>query len=268
MGIVSGREKYKRKNMKKVSFILTTYNCIKTLKTTIDSILIQEYSEIEIVIADGGSTDGTLDLIKQYKNRLVSCGRNDRLIWKSEPDRGIYDAMNKGYHMCSGDIVVFFNDCLAHPHVVEHMVGAIESGGEFCVGAHADLVYVNDGKIVRFWHMGIGSFREGWMPGHPTLYLKREVYEKCGLYDTSYKCSADYEFMLRCLYGQEARLVYVPEVIVKMYYGGTSTQGLKSYMLSLWEGHQGLKKNGIKGAFIIDIRRTLKVLRQFKTKKS
>lgn len=118
-------------------------------------------------------------------------------------------------------------------------------------------------RVVREWRMGRGCFRQGWMPGHPTLYLKREVYEQCGLYDTSYKCSADYEFMIRALYGREDKLAYVPEVIVGMYYGGTSTQGLGSYLVSLKEGHAGLKKNGIKGAWWIDIRRTCKVLGQF-----
>lgn len=101
------------------------------------------------------------------------------------------------------------------------------------------------------------------MLGHPTLYLKREVYEQCGLYDTSYKCSADYEFMVRALYGREDKLAYVPEVIVGMYYGGTSTQGLGSYLVSLKEAHAGLRKNSIKGAWLIDIRRTWKVLGQF-----
>ena len=112
--------------------------------------------------------------------------------------------------------------------------------------------------------MGNGRFKDGWMPGHPTLYVKREVYEKYGLYDTEYRCSADYEFMLRAFYGKEDRLAYVPKTIVKMFYGGTSTGGLKNYLVSLSEAHMALKKNHIRMAFLIDIKRSIKVLKQFK----
>lgn len=218
----------------------------------------QDYPNIEIVIKDGGSTDGTRELIECY-NRQVG----GRLVWKSESDHGIYEAMNDGYQMSGGDIIVFFNDVLLHKAVVSHMVKAIEDGGENCLGAHADLVYADGGKVVRYWQMGEGKIRQGWMPGHPTLYLKREVFERYGLYDTSYKVSADYEFMVRFLYGKENCLVYVPEVIVSMFYGGTSTQGLDGYLTSFREGHQALRKNGVKGAWLIDMRRTMRVLKQF-----
>lgn len=243
---------------KKVSLILTTYNCMENLKTTMSTILRQDYPNIEIVVVDGASSDGTKELIEEYGRQLGS-----RLIWKSEPDKGLYDAMNKGYQMSTGEIIAFFNDRFMYEHAVSDMIKAIEDFGTDCIGAHADLVYMDGDRVVREWRMGRGCFRQGWMPGHPTLYLKREVYEQCGLYDTSYKCSADYEFMIRALYGREDKLAYVPEVIVGMYYGGTSTQGLGSYLVSLKEGHAGLKKNGIKGAWWIDIRRTCKVLGQF-----
>jgi glycosyltransferase len=245
--------------MQKVSFILTTYNSNSNLIKTMSSILMQDYPSIEIVIKDGGSSDGTKDLIEKYGKELGS-----RLIWKSESDKGLYDAMNQGYGMSTGDIVVFFNDVLVHKSVVSHMVNAIEAGGEDCIGAHADLVYANGEKVIRYWHMGKGKIRQGWLPGHPTLYLKRKVYEKYGLFDTSYKGSADYEFMIRVLYGREEKLAYVPEMIVSMFYGGTSTRGIGGYLMSLREGHRGLKKNGVKFAFMIDIKRTVRVLKQFR----
>lgn len=246
-------------DQKKVSFILTTYNCIQYFQETIASILAQDYPAIEIVVKDGQSTDGTKELIASYAREL-----GNKLIWKSSADRGIYDAMNQGYQMSQGDIIVFFNDVLVHKSVVSHMVQAIESGGDDCIGAHADLIYADGDKVVRYWRMGKGKIRQGWMPGHPTLYLKREVYEEFGLYDASYQCSADYEFMVRALTGREQQLAYVPEMIVRMFYGGTSTQGLRNYFVSLREAHRALKSNGVRGALLADLRRTWKVMMQFR----
>ena len=249
-------------DMKKVSLILTTYNCKDHLDITLKSILEQDYPLIEVVIKDGGSTDGTLEVIQSYQERLT-----ERLIWVSEKDNGIYDAMNHGYQLSTGDVVTFFNDVFAKPSAVSKLMQAIEDGGENCLGAHADLVYMNsNGKIIRTWRMGKGRFARGWMPGHPTLYLKRSVYEEKGLYRTDYKCSADYEFMIRALYGKEQRLAYVPEIFVKMFYGGTSTGSLKSYWISLREGHDALRENEISilTAYWIDLQRILRVLFQFK----
>lgn len=229
---------------------------------TMASILAQDYPGIEIVVKDGQSTDGTKELIASYAREL-----GNKLIWKSSADRGIYDAMNQGYQMSQGDIIVFFNDVLVHKSVVSHMVQAIEVGGDDCVGAHADLIYADGDNVIRYWRMGKGTIRQGWMPGHPTLYLKRDVYEQYGLYDASYRCSADYEFMVRVLAGREQQLAYVPETIVRMFYGGTSTQGLNSYFVSLQEAHRALKSNGVKGALWADLRRTWKVMMQFKQAK-
>lgn len=244
--------------MEKVSFILTTYNSGSYFKNTIESIIEQDYPSIEIVIKDGGSTDGTVERIRQYAEQL-----GDRLVWLSGQDGGIYDAMNQGFKRSTGDIIVFFNDVLAGREAVTCMVQAIREGGEMCEGAHADLIYADGERVVRRWKMGKGCFRQGWMPGHPTLFVKRRVYEEYGLYDTTYKCSADYEFMIRAFYGREDRLAYVPKTIVKMFYGGTSTGGISNYLVSLKEGHAALKKNHIRGALWIDIRRIWKVLLQF-----
>ena len=115
----------------------------------------------------------------------------------------------------------------------------------------------------RDWKMGTGTIRNGWMPGHPTLYLQREIYEKYGAYDSSYRCSADYEFMVRILKTGDVKLSYVPVTVLRMYYGGTSTGGIKSYIISLREAHKALKSNGIQHAMIIDIKRSIKVLMQF-----
>ena len=244
----------------KVSLILTTYNCIENLKRTLESIEMQDYPKIEIVIIDGQSTDGTVDVIREYEKQSKF-----EVKWLSEKDQGIYDAMNKGYRMSTGEVIAFFNDLFLSEHVVKWMVEAIDRGN--CEGAHADLIYATDEKVIRYWKMGEGNIRQGWMPGHPTLYLKREVYEKYGLYDITYRCSADYEFMVRILKNNEVKLTYVPVTILRMYYGGTSTNSMGSYWLSLKEAHQALVSNGVRNAWVIDFIRTLRVLWQFVRKR-
>lgn len=243
--------------MKKVSLILTTFNSADNLKKTLQSIEKQDYLNIEVIIKDGGSTDGTLEVIKEYQTNstLDICA-------KSQKDTGIYDAMNQGYAMSTGDVIAFFNDEFVINSAITKLVQAMEAEAD-CVGVHADLVYRDGEKIVRTWKMGNGNIYQGWLPGHPTMFLKRDVYEKYGLYDTSYRISADYEFMIRFLKEKENYLAYLPETVISMFYGGTSNNGLRNYIQSLLEGHRALKKNHIRFAWWIDFQRTIRVLRQF-----
>ena len=260
--------------MQKVSLLITTYNVKDHLSVTLDSIRAQDYVSIEAVIVDGGSQDGTLDVIREFAAHYpASESRSDgnrtddptalRVRWVSEPDRGLYDAMNKAWSMCSGDIVAVCNDRLCTSDAVTKLVEAIERGGRDCIGAHADLVYMDGERVVRTWHMGEGRLADGWMPGHPTLFLKREVYEKYGIYDIGYRCAADYEFMVRFLKDEKNHLAYVPEVLVAMFYGGTSNAGLSNYLVSFKEGYMALKKNGVPHPLLITVKRTFRVLRQF-----
>lgn len=241
----------------KVSLILTTYNCRDQLDQTLCSIQKQDYENLEVIIKDGGSEDGTLDIIQNYLVQGMS------IIWKSQRDQGIYDAMNQGYSLSSGEIIAFFNDQFTQNNAVSLLVNAIREGGDDCIGAHADLIYTDGDRIIRSWHMGKGRISHGWMPGHPTLYLKRVIFEQYGIFDTRYKIAADYEFMIRFLYSNEERLAYVSKILVKMYYAGTSTNGLGSYLLSLHEGYQALVKNGVRHARWVSIWRTIRVLKQF-----
>lgn len=248
--------------MYKVSLILTTYNCAENLKSTLDSIEKQDYPNIEIIVKDGMSTDSTIEIIREHQKRSKY-----PLIYQLDKDAGLYDAMNRGIKLSTGDIVAIFNERFLEPAAVSKLISAIEKGdvdGD-CryVGAHCDLYYMDGEKIVRKWKMGQGYIGQGWMPGHPTLFLKREIYEKYGLYNTKYMISADYEFMTRFLKNPDNRLAYVPEVLVGMYYGGTSTNGAGSYLKSLKEGHQALKENNYSHAWLIDLKRTLRVLKQF-----
>lgn len=244
--------------MKTVSLILTTYNSAENLSRTLQSIDMQDYPQIEVNIKDGGSTDGTIAIIKDYGEH----GKY-RLNWTSCKDKGIYDAMNQGYALAGGEIIVFFNDRFLYVSAVSGMMKQIEENPD-CIGVHADLVYAADGRVIRYWKMGPQkSLYAGWMPGHPTLFLKREVYEQYGLYDDSYKIAADYEFMVRFLKDKKNRLAYLPEIIIEMYYGGTSTSGFGSYWLSLKEGYRALRSNKVKGALWISGIRTCRVLLQF-----
>lgn len=255
----------------KVSLLVTTYNVEYNLGITLESIEAQDYVDIEIVIVDGQSTDGTLDVIREfagrYTNKDALDSPSDRgsisVRWISEPDSGLYDAMNKAWCMCTGDIVAVCNDKLYTPDAVSKLVHAIEEGGENCVGAHADLVYVDGERVIRTWHMGEGKLSNGWMPGHPTLFLKREVYERYGIYDTGYRCAADYEFMVRFLKDERNHLAYVPEVLIAMFYGGTSNAGLRNYLVSFMEGYRALKKNEVPHPLMVTLKRTIRVLRQF-----
>ena len=247
--------------MKKVSVILCSYNSKEHMCQTLDTVLQQDYPIVEVVVADGGSDDGTLESLFQYQILFAQKGKE--LKWKSEPDQGIFDAMNKGYQNSTGEIIVFLNDLMIGENVISRMVSAIEENKEGCIGAHSDLVYASEKRIIRYWKMGEGRIQQGWMPGHPTLYLRREVYEKYGLYKTEYRCSADYEFMVRVLKDEKNRLAYVPGITVQMYYGGTSTGGFHAYWTSLVEGHSALKENGIHFAWLVDVKRTCRLLMQF-----
>ncbi len=242
--------------------LVTVYNAEENLAATLQSIEEQVYQNIEVVIVDGGSTDGTVALIRQFENRTADRAGLS-LRWVSERDQGLYDAMNKAYRLSTGDIIAVCNDRLCEPEAVSSLAAAVEAGGEGCVGAHSDLVYVEGERIIRRWHMGEGKLSQGWMPGHPTLFLKREIYEKYGLYDTSYRCAADYEFMVRFLKDEKNRLAYVPRVLVAMFYGGTSNAGLRNYLVSFQEGYQALKRNGVGFPLWITLRRSIKVLFQF-----
>ena len=240
----------------KVSVITTTYNDAEHLEHVVEQVRKQDYENIEYIIIDGASTDRTPEVIARAAEIF-----GDRFHYLSEPDKGIYDAINKGIRLSTGDVIGCCFDEYTGPDVITKLVTAIEKEGTD--GVHADLDYRKDGKVVRKWRQGQGNLRTGWMPGHPTLYLRREVYETYGYYKDDYKVSADYEFMVRILKDHRVTLAYIPEVLIHMSYGGTSNQSLSSYLLSLKEGHRALKENKVSFAWLTDFCRILRVLRQF-----
>ena len=242
----------------KVSVVTTTYNDIENLKRILAEVKKQTYPNIEHIIVDGGSTDGTVELLKELEEKEPG-----RISWMSEKDNGIYDAINKGICMATGDIVGCCFDRYADEGVLMRMVEIMEKEGTD--GVHGDLCYMDGDRIVRKWHQGQGVIRSGWMPGHPTLYLKKEVYDRFGLYRTDYRISGDYEFMVRILYKDKVKLSYIPEVLVYMSHGGTSTNSLGAYVESMLEGHRALKENGVHFAWFTDLCRVFRVLSQFVT---
>ena len=242
--------------MKKVSIITTTYNDSAALRKTVEQIKAQDYPNIEYIIVDGQSTDDTMEVIKEAE----SCF-GDRFQWISEKDKGIYDAINKGLKLATGDYIGLCFDQFAGNDVISKMVAVMEKEGTD--GVHGDLDYMEGDQIIRKWRQGQGNIRTGWMPGHPTLYLKREVYETYGFYKTDYRISADYEFMIRILKDGKVKLSYIPEVLIKMAHGGTSTKSLSAYLEGMREGNRALRENGVKFAFVTDMLRVLRVLKQF-----
>lgn len=240
----------------KVSVVTTTYNDIENLKRILAEVKKQTYSNIEHIIVDGGSTDGTVDLLKELEEKEPG-----RISWMSEKDNGIYDAINKGICMATGDIVGCCFDRYADEGVLMRMVEIMEKEGTD--GVHGDLCYMDGDRIVRKWHQGQGVIRSGWMPGHPTLYLKKEVYDRFGLYRTDYRISGDYEFMVRILYRKEVTLSYLPEILIYMSHGGTSTNSLGAYVESMMEGHRALVENHVPFAWVTDLCRVVRVLSQF-----
>ncbi|MCI8333889.1 MAG: glycosyltransferase [Lachnospiraceae bacterium] len=240
----------------KVSIVTTTYNDRENLEKIIRQVRSQDYENLEYIIVDGGSADGTLEVIREAQKDF-----GQRLKWISQPDKGIYDALNKGLKMSSGEILGCCFDEFAGPDVVAKMVDIMEREGTD--GVHGDLDYVDGDRVVRRWRQGQGKLVFGWMPGHPTLYLRRSVYENFGYYRTDYRISADYEFMIRILKDGKVRLSYLPEVLIRMSHGGTSTNSLRAYLAGMKEGHRALKENGIPMAAFTDFCRTLRVLAQF-----
>lgn len=240
----------------RVSVITTTYNDAANLGKIMEQVARQDYKNLEYIIVDGGSADGTHELIRKMEERMPG-----RVRWISEPDSGIYDAINKGIRLATGDIIGCCFDRYADENVISRMVEIMET--EESDGVHGDLCYMDGDRVVRKWHQGQGSIRSGWMPGHPTLYLRREVYERFGMYKTDYRIAADYEFMVRILYRKQVTLSYLPEILIYMSHGGTSTNGLRAYMESLKEGHRALRENKVPFACLTDLCRIFRVLVQF-----
>lgn len=244
----------------KISIITATYNSEKTLKDTLESVLKQNYKDYEHIIVDGLSKDSTIDIIKEYEPRYEG-----KLRYISEKDKGIYDAMNKGINIATGDIIGLLNsdDIYSSNDVLERINETIEN--KKCDGIYANLIFMDEetmSKPQRIWKSEKGSIYNGWHPAHPTLYLKKEVYNKIGLFNLKYRICADYDFMIRMLSNNDIKLEYLDKCLVYMRVGGTSTAGIKGYIKNLKEANIVLKDNKIKHPYIINTKRIIKTIYQ------
>lgn len=227
----------------KFTIITVCYNAEKYIKTCIESVLSQDYKDIEYIIVDGNSKDTTVDIIKSYGNSITK--------WISEPDKGLYDAMNKGLAMATGDVIGFISsdDVIAHPQVISTVARLIEEKKVDSV--FADVVHTKEkdlNKVIRLHHARnykLAHFEWGTMPAHLSFYAKKILYDKFGNFDTQFRICADYDLLMRFLYIQKVSHYYHPEVWVKMRTGGISNQGLKSIININKEIMVSCKKNKV-----------------------
>ena len=253
--------------MKKVSVITTTYKDAKHLSEIAYGLMEQSYPRIEYIIVDGGMDEETKNFVSEFETEF--CKEEQRsLIFISEPDLGIYDAINKGIRKATGDVIGTIFDRFTSKNAIETLMAAMEK--EHADGVHGDVTYVDEhDKVVRYYRMGPDAdVKKGWMPAHPTLYLKREVFETYGLYKADYRIAGDYEYVVRISKDKKLTFAYVPKVLVKMYYGGTSSGGLGAYIRSFSEGVRGLRENGVHPALLITLLRTVRVYLTFRKRKN
>lgn len=229
----------------KISVITAVFNCRETIDAMLDSVSRQDYGHIEHIVVDGASTDGTIEVLNARNNEI------DVLV--SERDQGIYYALNKGVRLATGDVIGFLHadDVFADNHVVSRIAAALVNPDVDAV--YGDLEYVSSarhGRVVRRWHAGDfsrGQLKWGWMPPHPTFYVRRAVYERFGLFDTKYRIAADYDLMLRFLGSGSVNPVYLSDVLVKMRLGGVSNRSIGNILRKSLEDYQALRHHGIGG---------------------
>ncbi len=227
----------------KVSIITVCYNSGKTLEQTIESVAAQDYPEIEHIIVDGGSKDNSLAIIEKNSNLIAK--------WISEPDRGMYDAMNKGIALATGDVIGILNsdDVYLYPQAISDLMSAMQNAKADAV--YADLVLVDQhdhSKVLRYYDSSYfhpRKFKYGWMPAHPTFFVKKKVYDEVGPFAIDYQIAADYEMLIRILAVQQTPYVYVPKAVVQMRSGGASTASLMRNWVLNQEIVRACKDNGI-----------------------
>ena len=231
----------------KISIITVTFNSAATVRDTIESVLKQEYKDYEYLVIDGGSKDNTVDIIKEYEPKFEG-----RMRWVSEKDKGMYDGINKGIRMATGDVVGIINsDDFYHRTDIFDIINKAFEQNKGIEAIYGDVRFVhpdNVEKTVRYYsskHWKPWRFRFGFMPAHPTFFTYKENFEKYGYYQYDYHIAADYELLIRHLYTNHVPAKYVPVDFMKMRTGGRSTDGWKANVLLNKEIVRGCKENGI-----------------------
>ena len=251
----------------KVSIITVCFNSEKTIKDTIDSVMSQNYDNIEHIIVDGLSMDSTIKILSEYEGNIT------KLI--SEPDMGIYDAMNKGIELATGSIVGILNsdDFFESPTVISDVVNKFKSNTELSL-VFGDVIIVKPSdinKVIRLYtsnNFQAWKLRFGWMPPHPASFFKKTAYELIGKYSLEYKIAADYELYIRMLVINKLKYAHLDKVLVRMRTGGVSTKGIKSSILLNYEIVKACKHNGIyTNLFFVLIKTPFKLLELLKKPK-
>jgi glycosyltransferase len=235
--------------MLKISVVTAVYNGCETIADSLESTLAQSYPDVEIVLVDGGSTDGTVDLLERYRSRV------DTIV--SERDAGIYDALNKGIRLSTGDVIGFLHadDVFGSNDALAHVAAAFEDPSVEAV--YGDLVYVRRGdldSIVREWIAGPfrrEDLKRGWMPPHPTFYVRKSVYERLGNFDVRYRISADYDSIVRFLFVAGIKAAYVPTTLVRMRVGGISNRSLRTIIRKTKEDYRIVRRYRLGNAVTI-----------------
>lgn len=229
------------------SILTVVRNRAATIGDALDSLAGQTYHAFEHVVQDGGSTDGTAELLRRR------AAEDPRIQLVSAADGGIYDALNRALARASGDVVglLHSDDFFAHPRVLEHVAERFQATGAQAIYGNLDYVAEDDkSRVVRHWsagHFTPAKLRQGWMPPHPALFLRREVIERCGGYDTSFRIAADYDSILRYFGQEKLSACWLPEVLVKMRLGGASNRSLAHIWRKSAEDYRALRKNGVGG---------------------
>jgi glycosyltransferase len=245
----------------KVSLITVTYNSARFLQNAIQSVCHQDYPHIEYIVVDGGSTDDTLSIIEQNSGCITK--------WISEKDNGMYDAINKGMKMATGDVIGILNsdDMLASKDVISKIVACFKE--QQVDSIFGDLLYVDaeeTDKIHRFWK-GMpykrSLFNTGWMPAHPTFYVRKEVVDQLGGYQPHYFSASDFELMTRYLYKHRISSYYLPQLIVKMRKGGMSNGSFQKRIRANRRDYLALKVNHVPFAFVVSLIKPLRKLPQY-----
>lgn len=231
-----------------LTIITATYNSAETVEDTLRSVLAQTFRDYELLVIDGQSGDGTMDIVRRYEARF-----GGRLRWVSEPDKGLYDAMNKGLRLAKGDVVGILNsdDFYTSPDVLQHVADAFAADAALdAVYGDVHFVHPDDlGRCTRYYssrHFHRRWMRLGFMPAHPSFYCRRAVYEEYGAFDLGYRVAADFESLLRFIYVHRIRTRYLPLDFVTMRTGGASTSGLQSHRRIMSDHLRALRQNGVR----------------------
>lgn len=244
----------------KVTVITVCLNVRDTIRDALESLVAQDYPHIEYVVVDGASTDGTLEIIREYAPHI------DTLV--SEPDRGLYDSANKGLRRATGDVVGFLHadDVFAHRGAVSRIAEEFQRTNAECVYGDVDFFDPNDmSKITRRFRSGDyrkGSFSAGWHPAHTTFYVKRELLLKIGGFDEGYRIASDVDLMMKVMEVHHARTSWIPEVLVHMRAGGMSNRNLKSVIRANYECYLALKANGLPAPWWFMVGKPLRKVKQ------